>query len=105
LTALLVPQSTFRFLRFWIDEKQQLWCINLTRHTVAGVFLKGITGDSLYGCPPASIGNEGFERVSYQELVARGVSKMDVTSITFREENSIPGQCPVLAPFFFSCWA
>jgi hypothetical protein len=68
LTALLVPQSTFRFLRFWIDEKQQLWCINLTRHTVAGVFLKGITGDSLYGCPPESIGNEGFERVSYQDF-------------------------------------
>ncbi|KAL6634482.1 hypothetical protein ACP70R_027153 [Stipagrostis hirtigluma subsp. patula] len=54
------------------------------------VLLKGITGDSLYGCPPGSNGNAAFERISYRELVARGSNKTDVTAVTFCEENNIP---------------
>lgn len=56
----------------------------------ADVLLKGITGDSLYGCPPASDSDEEFEHISYKELEARGVSKMDATAVTFCEENTIP---------------
>uniref|UniRef100_J3LDD9 UMP kinase n=1 Tax=Oryza brachyantha TaxID=4533 RepID=J3LDD9_ORYBR len=44
----------------------------------------------LYGCPPGSHSNVAFEHISYRELVARGFSTMDVTAITFCEENNIP---------------
>nr|CAB3449913.1 unnamed protein product [Digitaria exilis] len=56
----------------------------------ADVLLKGITGDSLCGCAPESNGNAEFEHISYQELAARGISKMDVKAATFCEENRIP---------------
>ncbi|GJM85138.1 hypothetical protein PR202_ga01562 [Eleusine coracana subsp. coracana] len=56
----------------------------------AGVLLKGFTRDSLYDCAPGSNGNKAFEHISYKEFEARGANKMDVTAITFCEENNIP---------------
>ncbi|CAL5057951.1 unnamed protein product [Urochloa decumbens] len=56
----------------------------------ADVLLKGIIGDSQYGCPPGSNGDAKFEHISYQELMKRGFGKLDVKGITFCKEHNIP---------------
>lgn len=56
----------------------------------ADVVLKGIVGDDEYGCPPRSNSNASFEHISFRELAARGITKMDMTAVTCCEENNIP---------------
>ncbi|XP_020111550.1 uncharacterized protein LOC109726396 isoform X2 [Ananas comosus] len=56
----------------------------------ADAILKGTTGDGLYSCHPRNGNNVPFEHISYRELVSRGFTAMDMTAITFCEENDIP---------------
>lgn len=56
----------------------------------ADVVLKGIVGDDESGCPPRSNSNASFEHISFRELAARGITKMDMTAVTCCEENNIP---------------
>lgn len=57
----------------------------------ADVVLKGTTADGVYDCHSRNSNNVAFEHISFRELVSRGFTAMDMTAITFCEENNIPG--------------
>lgn len=57
----------------------------------ADVVLKGTTADDVYDCNSRNSNNVAFEHISFRELVSRGFTAIDVTAITFCEENNIPG--------------
>lgn len=57
----------------------------------AEVFMKATKVDGVYDCDPKS--NPGaslFKRVSYGEVMSRGLNVMDATAITLCRENDIP---------------
>ncbi|XP_073099580.1 uncharacterized protein [Elaeis guineensis] len=56
----------------------------------AEVVLKGTTADGVYDCHSRNSNNAVFEHISFRELVSRGFTAMDMTAITFCEENNIP---------------
>ncbi|XP_008813118.1 uncharacterized protein LOC103723839 [Phoenix dactylifera] len=56
----------------------------------ADVVLKGTTADDVYDCNSRNSNNVAFEHISFRELVSRGFTAMDMTAITFCEENNIP---------------
>ncbi|KAG0459690.1 hypothetical protein HPP92_022818 [Vanilla planifolia] len=54
----------------------------------AEVVLKGSSTDVAYDCH--SRNNSVFEHISFREFVSRGFTSMDMTAVTFCEENNIP---------------
>ncbi|KAJ7971477.1 Uridylate kinase [Quillaja saponaria] len=55
----------------------------------AEAVLKGTNVDGVYDCN-AQDNNFTFEHISFGELVSRGATSMDMTALTFCEENGIP---------------
>ncbi|XP_028783311.1 uncharacterized protein LOC114739417 [Neltuma alba] len=55
----------------------------------AEAVLKGTNVDGVYDCNSRD-GNFTFEHISFRELVSRGATSMDMTALTFCEENAIP---------------
>ncbi|XP_057745800.1 uridylate kinase PUMPKIN, chloroplastic [Arachis stenosperma] len=55
----------------------------------AEAVLKGTNVDGVYDCNSRD-NNFTFEHISFRELVSRGVTPMDMTALTFCEENAIP---------------
>ncbi|KAG1334075.1 Uridylate kinase [Cocos nucifera] len=56
----------------------------------ADVVLKGTTVDDVYDSNSRNSNNVAFEHISFRELVSRGFTAIDMTAITFCEENNIP---------------
>ncbi|KAK1310630.1 hypothetical protein QJS10_CPA08g00516 [Acorus calamus] len=57
----------------------------------ADAVLKGISMDGVYDCHSRNSGGSlSFEHVSFQDLLTRGFTAMDMTALTFCEQNSIP---------------
>ncbi|KAK1263885.1 hypothetical protein QJS04_geneDACA008370 [Acorus gramineus] len=57
----------------------------------ADAVLKGISMDGVYDCHSRNSGGSlSFEHVSFQDLLARGFTAMDMTALTFCEQNGIP---------------
>lgn len=57
----------------------------------AQAVLKGTNVDGVYDCNSRD-NNFTFEHISFRELVSRGVTSMDMSALTFCEENAIPGK-------------
>lgn len=55
----------------------------------ADAVLKGTNVDGVYDCHHRN-SNMQFEHISFRELDARGISAMDMTAVSFCEENGIP---------------
>lgn len=55
----------------------------------AQAVLKGTNVDGVYDCNSRD-NNFTFEHISFRELVSRGVTSMDMSALTFCEENAIP---------------
>ncbi|KAB5544065.1 hypothetical protein DKX38_012177 [Salix brachista] len=55
----------------------------------ADALLKGTNVDGVYDCH-AGNNNEILDHISFREVVSRGVTSMDMMSITYCEENGIP---------------
>ncbi|KAI0515769.1 hypothetical protein KFK09_008436 [Dendrobium nobile] len=55
----------------------------------AEAVLKGTTTDGVYDCHSRN-NSSAFEHFSFRELVSRGFTAMDMTAVTFCEENNIP---------------
>ena len=56
----------------------------------AEAVLKGTNVDGVYDCNSRD-NNFTFEHISFRELGSRGVTSMDMSALTFCEENAIPG--------------
>ena len=56
----------------------------------ADALLKGTNVDGVYDCH-AGNNNVILDHISFREVVSRGVTSMDMMSITYCEENGIPG--------------
>jgi uridylate kinase len=57
----------------------------------AEVVLKGTKVDGVYtGDPAQDAGASRFERITYDEVLARGLAVMDLTAITMCRENRLP---------------
>ncbi|KAK7267873.1 hypothetical protein RIF29_20553 [Crotalaria pallida] len=55
----------------------------------AEAVLKGTNVDGVYDCKSRD-NNFTFEHISFRELVSRGATSMDMSALTFCEENAIP---------------
>ncbi|TKY53038.1 Uridylate kinase [Spatholobus suberectus] len=55
----------------------------------AEVVLKGTNVDGVYDCNSRD-NNFTFEHISFRELGSRGITSMDMSALTFCEENAIP---------------
>lgn len=55
----------------------------------AEAVLKGTNVDGVYDCNSQD-NNFTFKHISFRELVSRGATSMDMTALTFCEENNIP---------------
>ncbi|XP_077235893.1 aspartate/glutamate/uridylate kinase family protein [Tasmannia lanceolata] len=55
----------------------------------ADAVLKGTNAD-IYECHSRNSNGVAFEHISYREFVSRGFTAMDMTALTFCEENGIP---------------
>ena len=57
----------------------------------ADVLLKGTRVDGVYSADPEKVPNaEKFDRISFDEVYARGLKIMDLTAFTLCRENSLP---------------
>lgn len=56
----------------------------------AEAVLKGTNVDGVYDCNSQD-NNFTFKHISFRELVSRGATSMDMTALTFCEENNLPG--------------
>lgn len=56
----------------------------------AEAVVKGTNVDGVYDCHSQD-NNATFEHISFRDLVSRGATTMDMMSLTFCEENCIPG--------------
>jgi len=58
----------------------------------AEVVLKGTNVDGVYDCDPRKNNNVILDHISYRDFVTKGLqaTTMDLTAITFCEENCIP---------------
>ncbi|TYK25206.1 Uridylate kinase [Cucumis melo var. makuwa] len=67
----------------------------------AEAVLKGTNVDGVYDCNSQD-NNFTFKHISFRELVSRGATSMDMTALTFCEENNLP-ELGVFAMFLAKC--
>lgn len=87
---MLILVLTVSHTSFWSRARKAdflcfiIWAVN------ADAVLKGTNVDGVYDCHHRN-SNMQFEHISFRELDARGISAMDMTAVSFCEENGIPG--------------
>ena len=75
---------------FWVFVFASISNISLYLAVNAEAVLKGTNVDGVYDCNSRD-NNFTFEHISFRELGSRGVTSMDMSALTFCEENAIPG--------------
>jgi hypothetical protein len=72
----------------------------------AEVVLKGTNVDGVYDCDPRKNNNVILDHISYRDFVTKGLqaTTMDLTAITFCEENCIPGDLWCILFLFLHCF-